>query len=116
MSGVAQASERPEAESARDLESARRVFRLEAEGIQSLARALEGPLGAALTRAIDLIRGAGGRVIVTGMGKNSHVARKVAATMASVGTPAQFVHPAEASHGDLGMIARNDAVIALSNS
>jgi len=103
-------------EPVRDIESARRVFRLEAEGIMSLARALDGPLGAALTRAVDLIRAAGGRVIVTGMGKSGHVARKIAATLASVGTPAQFVHPAEASHGDLGMIAKNDAVIALSNS
>ncbi|HEY7608325.1 MAG TPA: KpsF/GutQ family sugar-phosphate isomerase [Alphaproteobacteria bacterium] len=100
----------------RDLDSARRVFRLEAEGIQALMRALDGPLGEALIRAVDLIRAATGRVIVTGMGKSGHVARKLAATLASVGTPAQFVHPAEASHGDLGMIAKNDAVLALSNS
>ena len=116
MSGVAQASERPDGESVRDVESARRVFRLEAEGILSLARAFDGPLGPAFVRAVDLIRAAGGRVIITGMGKSGHVARKIAATMASVGTPAQFVHPAEASHGDLGMITRDDAVIALSNS
>jgi len=119
LSGTAQASERPDLArdpSARDVDSARRVFRLEAEGIQSLMRALEGPLGPAFGRAIDLIRSATGRVIVTGMGKSGHVARKIAATLSSVGTPAQFVHPAEASHGDLGMVARTDAVLALSNS
>ena len=116
MSGAVHANHRPKAEPAPDLESARRTFRLEAEGIQALARALEGPLGAGLTRAVDLIRAATGRVIVSGMGKSGHVARKIAATMASVGTPAQFVHPAEASHGDLGMITKSDAVVALSNS
>ena len=116
MSGAVHASQRPETEPARDLDSARRTFRLEAEGIQALARALDGPLGQALLRAVDLIRAATGRVIVSGMGKSGHVARKIAATMASVGTPAQFVHPAEASHGDLGMITKSDAVVALSNS
>jgi len=116
LSGAVKASRRPKSEPARDLDSARRVFRLEAEGIQALARALDGPLGQALIKTIDLIRAATGRVIVTGMGKSGHVARKIAATMASVGTPAQFVHPAEASHGDLGMITTADAVLALSNS
>lgn len=116
MSGAVKANPRPEAGPARDLDSARRVFRLEADGIQSLARALDGTLGPAFTRAVDLIKAATGRVIVTGMGKSGHIARKIAATLASVGTPAQFVHPAEASHGDLGMITKSDAVIALSNS
>jgi len=116
LSGAAKASQRPRSEAVRDLDSARRVFRLEAEGIEALARALDGPLGEGLSRAVDLIRAATGRVIVTGMGKSGHVARKIAATMASVGTPAQFVHPAEASHGDLGMITTADAVLALSNS
>jgi arabinose-5-phosphate isomerase len=116
LSGAVQASQKAKPGPARDLDSARRVFRLEAEGIQALMRALDGPLGQSLTRAVDVIRAAGGRVIVTGMGKSGHVARKIAATLASVGTPAQFVHPAEASHGDLGMIAKNDAVLALSNS
>ena len=122
MSGAAQSSQRQNAEptrgveSARVVESARRVFRLEAEGINSLARALEGALGESLSRAVDAIRASTGRVIVTGMGKSGHVARKIAATMASVGTPALFVHPAEASHGDLGMITKQDAVLALSNS
>jgi arabinose-5-phosphate isomerase len=94
------------------LASARRVLRLEATGIEALARGLDERF----TAAIDLIAHATGRVIVTGMGKSGHVARKVAATLASTGTPAAFVHPAEASHGDLGMITANDAVIAFSNS
>lgn len=70
----------------------------------------------ALLQALDLLVAVSGRVIVTGMGKSGHIARKIAATMASTGTPAQFVHPAEASHGDMGMITAADAVIALSNS
>jgi arabinose-5-phosphate isomerase len=116
LSRAAHVSPRPASEGDRAVESARRVFRLEAEGINGLVRALEGALGAALSRAVDVIHTASGRVIVSGMGKSGHVARKIAATMASVGTPALFVHPAEASHGDLGMIAKNDAVLALSNS
>jgi arabinose-5-phosphate isomerase len=98
--------------------AARRVLRLEGEGIAALARALDGPLGRALEEAVTAIAAApgGARVIVTGMGKSGHVGRKVAATLASVGTPAYYVHPAEASHGDLGMIARGDVVLALSNS
>ncbi|MGL5010252.1 MAG: KpsF/GutQ family sugar-phosphate isomerase, partial [Paracoccaceae bacterium] len=68
------------------------------------------------TRAVDLILGAKGRVIVSGMGKSGHIARKIAATFASTGTPAQFVHPAEASHGDLGMVMRGDVLLILSNS
>jgi arabinose-5-phosphate isomerase len=99
-----------------DRAAALRVFRLEAEGIAALGRALEGELGLAFSAAVDIVRAVTGRVIVTGMGKSGHVARKIAATFASVGTPAQFVHPAEASHGDLGMIAASDAVVALSNS
>lgn len=79
-------------------------------------RALAASLDERFTAAIDLLRNASGRVIVSGMGKSGHVARKIAATLASTGTPAQFVHPAEASHGDLGMITSTDAVLALSNS
>jgi arabinose-5-phosphate isomerase len=94
------------------LNSARRVLRLEAEGIEALSRSL----GDEFIRAVDLLERATGRVIVTGMGKSGHIATKIAATLASTGTPASFVHPAEASHGDLGMITENDAVIALSNS
>jgi len=96
-----------------DVASARRVLGLEAQALTALA----GALDSGFARALDLLAGAAaGRVIVTGMGKSGHVARKIAATLASTGTPAQYVHPGEASHGDLGMITRADAVLALSNS
>lgn len=95
-----------------DIAAMARVLRLEAEGILALAQALDG----GMARAVEVLARAAGRVVVTGMGKSGHIARKIAATMASTGTPALFVHPAEASHGDLGMIASGDAVIALSNS
>ncbi len=95
-----------------DVASARRVLRLESEGIDALAASL----GDSFVAALDLLAGAKGRVIVTGMGKSGHIARKIASTLASTGTPAQYVHPAEASHGDLGMITPDDAVLALSNS
>jgi arabinose-5-phosphate isomerase len=95
-----------------DLDVARRVLKLEADGLAALAAALDG----AFLRALDLLAGVSGRVVVTGMGKSGHVGNKIAATLASTGTPALFVHPAEASHGDLGMIVKGDAVIALSNS
>jgi arabinose-5-phosphate isomerase len=94
------------------LASARRVLRLEAAGIEALSRSLDH----AFVRALEVLAHVTGRVIVTGMGKSGHVARKIAATLASTGTPASFVHPAEASHGDLGMITEHDAVIAFSNS
>ncbi|MCB2099835.1 MAG: KpsF/GutQ family sugar-phosphate isomerase [Rhodobacterales bacterium] len=97
---------------AQALASGRRVMRLEAAGIVAAAEAL----GADFAHAVDLLAGLSGRVIVTGMGKSGHVARKVAATLASTGTSAYFVHPGEASHGDLGMIAAGDVVLALSNS
>lgn len=91
-----------------------RTVALEADGLRALHRALESDLGARVLEAVALILARAGRVIVTGMGKSGHVARKLAATLASTGTPAHFVHPAEASHGDLGMIGRDDAVLALS--
>ena len=94
------------------LQSARRVLKLEAEGIA----ALDASLGDRFIGALDILFAAKGRVIVTGMGKSGHVARKIAATLASTGTAAQFVHPGEASHGDLGMILPADVVLALSNS
>jgi arabinose-5-phosphate isomerase len=94
------------------LASARRVLHLEAAGIDALSRSLDD----SFVRTLDLLAQVTGRVIVTGMGKSGHVATKMAATLASTGTPATFVHPAEASHGDLGMITHNDAVIAFSNS
>lgn len=95
-----------------DLVVARRVLATEARAIDALAASLGGQFGA----AIDTLAAVGGRVVVTGMGKSGHVARKIAATLASTGTPALFVHPGEASHGDLGMITAEDAVLALSNS
>ena len=94
--------------------SALRTLSAEREGLDALSAALSGELGAALERATALIGASKGRVIVTGMGKSGHVGRKIAATFASTGTPAYFVHPAEASHGDLGMVQADDVVLALS--
>jgi arabinose-5-phosphate isomerase len=96
----------------RDLDAARDVLATEAAGLRALAAALDERFVA----AVDLLAAVTGRVVVSGMGKSGHVARKIAATLASTGTPAQFVHPAEASHGDLGMVVAGDAVLALSNS
>jgi arabinose-5-phosphate isomerase len=96
----------------RDVEAARRVLTLEASGLTALADGL----GADFVAAIERMAGAAGRVVVSGMGKSGHVARKIAATLASTGTPATFVHPAEASHGDLGMIVPGDVLLCLSNS
>ena len=99
------------------LTSAIRVLTLEADSIRALADSLDGAFTAAVDRLERLsTRQTGGRVIVSGMGKSGHIGRKIAATMASTGTPAQYVHPAEASHGDLGMITAADAVVCLSNS
>ena len=92
--------------------SGRRVIAIEAEALASLGGALDESFARAVARMLD----AKGRVIVSGIGKSGHVARKIAATLASTGTPALFVHPAEASHGDLGMITRDDVVLLLSNS
>jgi arabinose-5-phosphate isomerase len=100
------------ATAAEGLAAAQRVLTQEADALVRLARELDERIN----RALDILAGVTGRVIVTGMGKSGHVARKIAATFASTGTPAQFVHPAEASHGDLGMVTAGDAVVALSNS
>ncbi|GIX09178.1 SIS domain-containing protein [Elioraea sp.] len=97
---------------AADIAEARRVLETEAAALAALAAGLDGAFG----RALDLLAAVTGRIVVTGMGKSGHVGRKIAATLASTGSPALFVHPAEASHGDLGMITRADAVLALSNS
>jgi arabinose-5-phosphate isomerase len=94
--------------------SARRTLELEAHGLTVLQQALGGALARDFAAAVRAIAGASGRVIVTGMGKSGHVGQKVAATLASTGTPAHFVHPSEASHGDLGMITREDVVLAFS--
>jgi arabinose-5-phosphate isomerase len=96
--------------------SAVRTLTTEASGITTLATAVHDGLGRGFTAAVDLISGARGRLIVTGMGKSGHVGRKIAATFASTGTPAFFVHPSEASHGDLGMITPDDIIMALSSS
>jgi len=95
-----------------DLEAARRVLVTEAEALGELARSLDQRFG----QAVDLIMGVEGRVIVSGMGKSGLVGAKIAATLASTGTPSQFVHPGEASHGDLGFVTRKDAALLLSNS
>lgn len=94
--------------------SAIRTLELEAEGLRALRCALDDGLAAPFATAVSLIKAARGRVIVSGIGKSGHISQKVAATLASTGTPAFFVHPSEASHGDLGMITREDVILALS--
>ncbi|MES2816559.1 MAG: SIS domain-containing protein, partial [Pseudomonadota bacterium] len=94
------------------LATGRRVIHREAGALDTLAKALDD----SFAKAVGLLMAAKGRVIVSGMGKSGHIARKIAATFASTGTPAHFVHPAEASHGDLGMVAEGDVLIVLSNS
>ena len=101
-----------EAANASDLDVARSVLGTEAAGLRSLAASLDGSFG----RAIELLAGCAGRIVVSGMGKSGHIARKTAATLASTGSPAMFVHPAEASHGDLGMVQPGDALVLFSNS
>lgn len=97
------------------LETARKAILTERDGLTALADALDRRFVHAIEK-LEKATAAGGRIIVTGMGKSGHIARKVAATLASTGSPAQYVHPGEASHGDLGMITERDAVIAMSNS
>ncbi len=94
------------------LDTARRVIRTEARALDQLEQNLDGTFD----KAVELMLSATGRVIVSGMGKSGHIGRKIAATLASTGTPAHFVHPAEASHGDLGMMAQGDVTLVLSNS
>ncbi len=95
-----------------DIEEAQRVLNLEAEALKDLSSSL----GDAFSLAIEKLENIAGRIVITGMGKSGHIACKIASTLASTGSPAFFVHPSEASHGDLGMITKDDAVIALSNS
>src|SRR5262245_42649142 len=95
-----------------DLKAARRVLRFAGEAIEKLSENLNG----AFSEAVEILVGVSGRVVVSGMGKSGHVGRKIAATLSSTGTPAQFVHPAEASHGDLGSLTRADAWLILSYS
>lgn len=106
------ATSQADADDERDLAAARRVVELEIAGLTALVDSI----GAEVVKAIRILADVKGRVVVSGMGKSGHIARKIAATLASTGTPAIFVHPAEASHGDLGMITPEDAVFALSNS
>ncbi len=94
------------------LTAAKRTFQMEAEAVANLAQKLDQQF----PKACELMLASTGRIIVTGMGKSGHIARKIAATLASTGTPAHFVHPGEASHGDMGMITAQDVVVALSNS
>jgi len=94
------------------IQSAQRTIRLEIEAVEGLLAHID----ADFVKACELILGSKGRVVVVGMGKSGHIGNKIAATLASTGTPAFFVHPAEASHGDMGMITRDDIILALSNS
>ena len=96
----------------KDISSAKRTIEKEIEAL----RLLEGNLYRNLTKALDMMQDCKGRIVVTGMGKSGHVGRKISATLASTGTPSFFVHPSEASHGDLGMLSKDDVVIAISNS
>ncbi|MBB4191540.1 arabinose-5-phosphate isomerase [Rhizobium aethiopicum] len=96
------------------LESAKRTIETEKRGLEALERAFDNGLAGPFTRAVEIIGDISGRVIVTGVGKSGHIGTKLAATFASTGTPAFFVHAAEANHGDLGMIARDDVVLAIS--
>ena len=104
----------PRSDASSQIESALRTLDTEAGGIAALIAAIRGGLGGPLVAAVELIAKSKGRLIVTGMGKSGHVGRKIAATFASTGTPAYFVHPGEASHGDLGMITKDDVIMALS--
>jgi arabinose-5-phosphate isomerase len=92
------------------------VVRIESEALRALADRVDGPMAAAFQRAVDLMFSCAGRVVVTGMGKSGLIARKIAATLSSTGSPALYLHPVEALHGDLGMIVRGDVVLALSAS
>ncbi len=92
------------------------VVRIEAEALRALADRIAGPMAAAFDNAVELIFGCSGRVVVTGMGKSGIIARKIAATLSSTGTPSLFMHPVDAVHGDLGMVVRGDVVLALSAS
>src|ERR1700746_118573 len=92
------------------------VIRIEAQALKDLADRIGGPMSEAFNRAAELLYFCAGRVVVTGMGKSGLIARKIAATLSSTGTPSLFMHPVEALHGDLGMLAQGDVVVALSAS
>ena len=99
---------------ARDVKNAIRAVSIETDGLNAVREALSGELGVRLSQAVEILYRSTGVLIVTGMGKSGHIGRKLAATLASTGTPSHFVHPADASHGDLGVVRREDAVLALS--
>jgi len=111
---MAEAKAKTDMKDGKAVDSALRTLDAEAGGVAAISGAMRGSLGQAFIQAVDRIKGSRGRVIVSGMGKSGHIGRKIAATFASTGTPSFFVHPAEASHGDLGMIATDDVVLALS--
>jgi len=92
------------------------VVRIEAEALRELGERIAGPMAGEFDRAVECLHSCGGRVVVTGMGKSGIIARKIAATLSSTGTPALYLHPAEALHGDLGMLVKGDVVLALSSS
>ena len=94
------------------IESAKRTIAIERQAVEQLEHRIDG----SFSKAVDLLASVDGRVIVSGMGKSGHIGNKIAATLASTGTPAQFVHPAEACHGDMGMVTRSDAALLMSNS
>ncbi|OUI82085.1 D-arabinose 5-phosphate [Gluconobacter sp. DsW_056] len=98
------------------MESALQTVSIERKGLEALEQALSGPLGIAFCEAVNCIAESSARLIVTGIGKSGHIARKIQATLASTGTPSLFLHPAEAAHGDLGMVAPGDLILAFSNS
>jgi arabinose-5-phosphate isomerase len=100
----------------RKVHTGENVVRIEAEALRGLAERISGPMAANFERALELLFACAGRVVVTGMGKSGIIARKIAATLSSTGTPSLFMHPAEAMHGDLGMVVRGDVVMALSSS
>jgi arabinose-5-phosphate isomerase len=110
MASAGNKAARPAVSRSRDLVAARRVL----DHARNALEALTGALNGDFSRAVDAILSVRDRVIVSGMGKSGHIARKIAATLSSTGTPAHFIHPAEASHGDLGMVTRNDALMLLS--
>ena len=96
------------------IESAMRTIETERRGLEALERALAAGLAGPFSRAVEIIGDISGRVIITGVGKSGHIGNKLAASLASTGTPAFFVHPVEANHGDLGMITHDDVIVAMS--
>jgi arabinose-5-phosphate isomerase len=103
-----------QARPANSVASAQRTLEIESDGLYALKAAIKDGMSASFSDAVMLLKAARGRVIVSGIGKSGHVGQKIAATFASTGTPSFFVHPSEASHGDLGMITRDDVILAIS--